>query len=271
MAFLNRLERTFGRFAIQNLPLYFVAGQVIVFTLGLFGRPEILGQIALLPAAVFEGQVWRVVTFLFVPPVNPVGLSMTEAVFVAFGWYMFWLMGSALEQHWGAFRFNLFVLTGWFFTVAVAFLYPLSWGTNAFLGGTVFLAFAFLNPNFELMLFFILPVKIKWLALLAWLGYAYSFMVGGWPTRLAVLASVANFLLFFSGEIIQRIRTGRRRMEHQARMTAARASEREPRHRCVVCGKTDLTHPLEDFRYSDDDRCYCSEHRRKPNPEAAQS
>lgn len=261
MSFLNRLERIFGRFAIHHLPLYFVAGQVLVLTLALFGRPDILNFTALLPAAVLEGQVWRVVSFLFVPPVDPSRLTMFGAVFLAFGWYMFWMMGSALEGHWGAFRFNLFVFTGWFFTVLVAFLFPMSWATNAFLAGTVFLAFAFLNPDFEIVLFFILPVKIKWLALIAWAVYAVTFITGNWPERLAVLASVANFFLFFTGDIIERLRSGRRRMEHQARVAATRSAEREPRHRCVVCGKTDITHPKEDFRYGDDDQCYCSEHR----------
>jgi hypothetical protein len=75
-----------------------------------------------------------------------------------------------------------------------------------------------------------------------------------------VLASIGNFLIFFSGEIVQRIKGGRRRMEHKAKQVAVRDND-EPRHRCVVCGKTDRTHPLEDFRYGDDDRCYCSEHR----------
>ena len=261
MAFLNRLERIFGRFAITNLSLYLVIGQVLVFTLALFGRPDILDLIALLPAAVLEGQIWRVVTFLFVPPLDPSRLTMVGAVFLAFGWYMFWLMGSALESYWGSFRYNLFIFTGWFLTMAVAFLFPFSWATNAFLAGTVFLAFAFLNPDFQLMIFFILPVKIKWLALIAWVGYAITFFKGGWPEKLGVLAAVGNFLLFFTGEIITRIRTGRRRMEQQARTSAARAAEREPRHRCVVCGKNDLTHPNEDFRYADDDQCYCSEHR----------
>jgi len=261
MDFLNALERRFGRFALPNLALYLVAGQVAVFTLALFGRPDVLGLIKLLPAAVLDGQVWRLVTYLFDPPVNPARLSALGAVFLAFGWYMFWMMSSALEGYWGAFRFNAFIFTGWFFTALVAFVFPTSFATNAFLAGTVFLAFAFLNPDFELLLFFILPVKIKWLALIAWALYLVTFVLGSWPERLAVLASVSNFLLFFGSDIVQRIRTGRRRMEHKARAAAARAEEREPRHRCVVCGKTELTHPQEDFRYGDDDRCYCSEHR----------
>jgi Pyruvate/2-oxoacid:ferredoxin oxidoreductase delta subunit len=132
-----------------------------------------------------------------------------------------------------------------------------------FLAGSVFLAFAFLNPEFEMLLFFILPVKIKWLALLTWIGYGYKLAVGSWPTRLMVLAAIGNFLVFFAGDIVQRIRTGRRRMSHQAKVFAATPDEKEPRHRCHVCGKTDLTNPLLDFRYCSKcagDQCYCPEH-----------
>lgn len=262
MGFLNRLERVFGRFAIPNISLYLIAGQVSVLTLALFGRPEILNLIALLPVAVLEGQIWRVVSFLFVPPVSLVNFGAFDAMFLAFAWYMFYMMGSALEQHWGAFRYNFFLFVGWLLTITVAFLFPGSYATNLFLAGSVFLAFAFLNPDFELLLFFILPVKIKWLALLQWILYGYAFLKGPWPVRLAVLASIGNFLLFFAGEILQRMKTGRRRMEYQAKQAATRDND-EPRHRCVVCGKTDRTHPMEEFRYSDDDRCYCSEHRLK--------
>lgn len=262
MGFLNRLERAFGRYAIPNLSLYLVGGQVIVMTFVLFGRPEILNHMVLLPAAVFEGQVWRMVSFLFIPPANLANFDALDAMFLAFAWYLFFMMSSALEQHWGVFRYNMFLLIGWALTVGVAFLFPLNLATNLFLAGSVFLAFAFLNPDFEILIFFILPLKIKWLALIAWIGYGFALLTGTWPVRLAVLASIGNFLIFFSGAILQRGKAGRRRMEHQAKQAAAREND-EPRHTCAVCGKTDRTHPQEDFRYSDDDKCYCSEHRPK--------
>ena len=131
------------------------------------------------------------------------------------------------------------------------------------MAGSVFLAFAYLNPDFTLMIFFILPVKIKWLALLQWLGYAYLVVVGSWSARLLVLAATGNFLLFFAGDIVERIRTGRRRMAHQARVFAGRRDEHESRHRCRICGKTDRSHPQLDFRYCSKcagNQCYCPEH-----------
>ena len=260
MSLFNKLERALGRFAIPGLSLYLVMAQFACWGLVRLDRlnPE---RIALLPAAVRAGEIWRLVTFLFLPP--SFGGGPFEVMFLAFAWYLFYLMGSALEGYWGTFRYNLFVGLGWLLTVAVAWLTPFSYATNLFLAGSVFLAFAFLNPEFEMLLFFILPVKIKWLALLTWIGYGYKLAVGSWPTRLMVLAAIGNFLVFFAGDIVQRIRTGRRRMSHQAKVFAATPDEKEPRHRCHVCGKTDLTNPLLDFRYCSKcagDQCYCPEH-----------
>lgn len=255
MDFLNRLERAFGRFALPNLSLYLVVGQVAFWGVAFLGGFN-LERIALLPYAVREGEIWRLFTFLFVPP-------NSSPLFIAFAWYMFFLMGGALEEHWGVFRYNVFLFTGWLLTVVVAFIFPGNYATNLFLAGSVFLAFAFLNPDFELMLFFILPLKIKWLALISWLVYGYSLAVGSWPVRFAVLAAIGNFLLFFAGDIVQLIKTGRRRMESQARRRSDQRDEDEPRHRCHACGKTDKTHPLMDFRYCSkcaDDECYCQEH-----------
>src|ERR1035437_2113710 len=161
MSLLNRLERHLGRFAIPNLSLYLVIGQVLFLGLALLTGFD-LERIALLPLAVRAGEVWRLVTYLFLPPVAV--LTMTGALFLAFSLYMFYLMGSALEHHWGEFHFNAYVFIGWALTTAVAFLVPGAYATNTFIAGSVFLAFAWLNPDFEILLFFILPVKIKWLA-----------------------------------------------------------------------------------------------------------
>lgn len=254
MGSLNRLERALGRYAIPNLPLYFVMGQVAFWALSqpFLGNFD-LERIALLPVAARQGEFWRLGSFLLLPP-------SSHPVFLAFVWYLFYLMGSALEGYWGVFRFNLFLLLGWVLTVAVAFLSPGSYTTNLFLGGSVFLAFAFLNPDFEMLIFFILPVKIKWLALLSVAVGAYQFVVGGLSVKLQIVGPVVTFILFFGADILRTIRHGQR--------TAARRAERaaeaaEPRHVCFVCGKSDLTHPQIDFRYCSKcagDQCYCPEH-----------
>ncbi len=251
MSLLNNLERKFRRYAITNVTLYLILGQVLFFVFVLSGR-FILDRVVLVPDRVLAGEWWRLITFLFIPP-------MTNPIFAFFAWYMFYLMGGALEGHWGAFRYNLFLLVGYIVTVAVTFLFPYSAATNVFIGGSVFLAFAYLYPEFQLYIFFILPVKIKWLALLTWLGYAYEMFVGDWHTRVLVLASISNFLLFFGSDIYWKMKTGKRTMTAQAsRFT----EKKQPFHTCAVCGKTDLSDPRMEFRYCSD--CnglgYCKDH-----------
>jgi len=255
MSFLSKLERALGRFAVPHLALYLVIGQVFVALTSMLGRLDPV-RLILAPVLVTDGEWWRLVTFLFIPP--PVGY-----LFIAFAWWLFYLMGEALEDFWGATRFNLFLFTGYALTVGVAFLVPGAVASNLFLAASVFLAFAWLNPDFELSLFFILPVKIKWLALLSWLGYAWAFATGGAATRLQVLAAVGNFLLFFGRDIFLTIRYRQRRITRAAQRHAREAAGPEARHRCHVCGKTDLTHPQLDFRYCSQcagDQCYCPEH-----------
>jgi len=260
MSLLTKLERLLGRLAIPNLSLYLVIGQVLVWGLALLANfnPE---RIALLPVAVFAGEPWRLVTYLFLP--FSMGTGAVAIVLLAFTWYMFYMMSNALEHYWGTFRFSAFIGLGWLLTTAVALLTPGQYASNYFLYLSVFLAFAYLNPDFTFLIFFILPVKVKWLALITWLGFAYALVVGPWSARLAVFAATGNFLVFFAGDLVTRIRTGRRRMAHQAHMFAARADERAARHRCRICGKTDLTDPQLDFRYCSKcagNQCYCSEH-----------
>ncbi len=261
MGLFHRLERALGRYALPNLALYLIGGQVLFFSLSLL-TPFDVRRIMLWPALVLEGEWWRLFSFVLVPPTYG-QLTMTQALFLAITWYFFYMISQALENHWGAFRFNLFFLLGWVLTVAAGFLtpaYPVSYG---FFAVSVFLAFAFLNPDFELYVFFILPVKIKWFALFMWLTFGFEFVTGDWSIRLAVLAATGNFLLFFTGAIVQRMKTGRQHMRQQVRRAAFQKDEDEPRHRCVVCGKTDRSDPQMDFRYCSkcaNDECYCADH-----------
>ncbi|MGE5174648.1 MAG: hypothetical protein ACM3MD_12550 [Betaproteobacteria bacterium] len=251
MGLIDKLDRKLRRFAIRNITLYIIIGQVLFFIFVLSGR-FILDRVVLVPDRVLAGEWWRLITFLFIPP-------LTNPIFAFFAWYLFYLMGSALEGHWGAFRYNLFLLIGYLVTVAVTFLFPFSAATNIFIGGSVFLAFAYLYPDFQLYIFFVLPVKIKWLALLTWIGYAYEMLVGSWHTRILVLASISNFFLFFGRDIVWRMKTGNRGMIAQARQIAGK---KEPFHKCAVCGITDISHPQMEFRYCSD--CgglgYCKDH-----------
>jgi hypothetical protein len=258
---LDKLERWFGRLALPNVTLYLIIGQVGVTLGALLGRLD-LNDFVLVPAAVTHGQPWRLLTFLFLPPPVNFG-SMLSLVFLPFAWWIFFLMGSALEQYWGAFRYNLFLLVGVGLTVAAAFLTPSVPITNFYILMSVTLAFAWLNPDFELSLFFLLPIKIKWLAVFVWAAYAFKLVTGTTSTRFQILAAGANFLLFFGRDIVMTMRYRRRRMEREVKRFSESSQEPEPRHRCFVCGKTDLTNPEMDFRYCSKcagDQCYCPEH-----------
>jgi hypothetical protein len=251
----NRLERKFGQFAIPNLTLVLIIGQVFVYFAGM-RDPEILERFVLDSARLREGEWSRLVTFLLMPP-------GTALIWAFFFWYMLYLMGTALETYWGAFRYNVFLLIGYLATVGAALLLPTGSMGNWFLQGTVFLAFAWLNPDFIIQIFFVLPVKIKWLALLTWIGFGYSFIFGDWNTRLSVGASVANFFVFFGRDVYSKARYGRRQMVREVRKFTEKPAEYF--HRCTVCGITDKTHPQMDFRYCSrcaGNECYCSDHLR---------
>src|SRR5690606_287470 len=132
----------------------------------------------------------RVFTFIFVAP-------NAHWIFIAFLLYFLYFAGSALEAHWGTVRYNLFLWSGFLLTVALACFAPYNVASNVFIGGSIFLAFAHLNPEFTMYVFLVLPVKLKWLALVAWVFYGYTFITGGMATKLGVIAAVGNFLIFF--------------------------------------------------------------------------
>ena len=252
MSFLKTTERKLGRFAIRNLTLYLVGGQGTALLLSL-AAPGFLWAIQLIPGAVLGGQWWRLLTFIFTPPGgNP--------IFAIFTLYLLYFMGGSLEAHWGTFRYNLYVLIGFLMTIAAAFVFPFSAATNAYITGSIFLAFAYLFPDYQIYLFLILPIRIKWLALLTWLYYGYEFVMGGWPARLLIVVAIVNFLLFFGRDIFHKARYGHRRIKTQASVIANRD---KPLHTCTICGITDKTHRTMDFRYCT--KCeppvaYCTDH-----------
>lgn len=252
MALLDTLNRKFGRFTIPNVTIYIIVGQLIFYLLISLKLID-LAFISFIPQKVIEGEFWRIVTFIFTPP-------LTNPVFLFFELYIFYLMGTALEGYWGSFKYNLFLFVAVIATIGVSFITPLIPSTNIFIVTSIFLAFAFLYPDFELYIFFILPVKIKWLALITWIGYFISILFGSWTTRLLILASVSNFLLFFGKEILLQIKSAKRQMSAQA-SHLSKASE--PFHKCNTCGITDKTNPDMDFRYCTDcepNLGYCKEH-----------
>ncbi len=255
MKILDKLERVLGRFALPHLTLAVIMCQVVIYAM-VWTKPEAIDRLLLIPDKVLAGEVWRLFSFLIVPP-------LSNPLFAFFFWYLFYLMGTSLENHWGTFWYNVYLLIGYVCSVAVSFVQPESPASNGFLYGSVFLAFAYLCPDFELLIMFLLPVKIKWIALVTWISYALMVAVGGLSQRLLVLASISNFALFFGKDLINRTRWGRKAGRYLESRAAAQARQGEPFHRCAVCGITDQTHRQMDFRYCskcDGECCYCSDH-----------
>ncbi|HBG08203.1 MAG: hypothetical protein A2075_05400 [Geobacteraceae bacterium GWC2_58_44] len=253
MKFIDQLDRKIGRFAIPNLTIYLIAGQSFFYLMYMTGKLE-RGATYLSADLLMAGEWWRLFTLPFDPP-------RQSLIFTLFAWYFFYMLGSALEEHWGAFRYNVYLFLGCIITVAASFLVPGYPVSNAFLAGSIFLAFATLFPDYQVLLFFVLPVRMKWLALITWLGYAYQFLFGDWATRLMVLAAIANYLLFFANDIVVNIRYGRKQLVKKAVRTPQKSSRLS--HKCTTCGITEKSHPDMDFRYCP--QCagqhgYCRDH-----------
>lgn len=253
---IDKLERRFGRFAIPNLTLLLIIGQSIAWAAE-WGNPGTADQIRLIPQLVLDGEVYRLILFLFVPPI-------LSPLWFLLAMYVFHLMGTALENNWGTFRYNLYLFTGYVATVIVGFvLFPGADVSNAYVNTTVFFAFATLFPTFEFLIFFILPIQVRWLALLAWITLTLQFIQSGWQGRVLVGASVLNYFLFFGRDILRRVRTSQRSLRQRAARTAAQRKASDYFHICATCGITDQSDPEMDFRYCSQcsgNLAYCSQH-----------
>jgi membrane associated rhomboid family serine protease len=253
MKVIDYLDKKIGRFAIPNLTIYLIAGQSFFYLMYLTGKLE-RSATYLSADLLMSGEWWRLFTLPFDPP-------RQSLIFTLFAWYFFYMMGSTLEEHWGTFRYNAYLLLGCLITVAASFLVPAYAVSNAFLAGSIFLAFATLFPEYQILVFFILPVRMKWLALITWLGYAYQFVFGDWATRILVFAAIANYLIFFARDIALNLRYGRRQFVKKASQSVRR--DEGPSHSCRTCGITDQSHPEMDFRYCpqcNGQHGYCREH-----------
>jgi len=269
MKWINRLDAKFGRYAVPNLTVLLIVGQALVFLASLSpaanAGASLRANIALVPSKVVAGEWWRLVTFLFDPPI-------TNPLFAFFFWYLFYMFGTTLEANWGAFRYNVYLLLGYVASGVMAFVawfavgVPGEIANNGFLYASVFLAFARLYPDFVLMLMFILPVKVRWLALFTWIIYGVTVVTA--PLTLAsamVVASVFNYLVFFGPDILQDMKHRHRRMQFQSRSLQGNnvGGGRKMKHACHVCGLSSADAPRTQFRYCSqcgDDYCYCPEH-----------
>lgn len=227
---LARLDRKLGRFAIERLPTFIVGGMAIVFVLTMM-KPELYGQLTLDPALALA-QPWRFVTYFFLP-------TSTSLIWVLFSLYWTWLVGSNLEREWGAFKLNVYYLLGALGTTLAAWITKEPQG-NFWLNTSLFFAFATVFPNYEIYIFFVVPLRVKWLALLTFAYIGFHFFSGDVGVKAAISVALVNYLLFFTGHLIGLARGKRVEMRQAARRTSFRPPpEREAaaeERACAICG-----------------------------------
>ena len=198
MKWLDQLERRFHFVAIPEFPLFIVTANGLIYLMAQF-QPVFVDRLLLDPAAVRSGEWWRLLTFLFVP-------ALMRPLFFVFWLLFLYQISEALENAWGEFRFFFFYLLGAAVTAIAALVLLKEPAGNSFLNISLFLAFATLFPDFELLLFFILPIKVKYLAYFTWFTVALSFVVGSFVPRVTIGASLFNYALFFGADLGRSVR-----------------------------------------------------------------
>lgn len=211
---LDRLDRKFGRYAIRNLMTIIVFGTVFVWLFNsiVYMRTGVWLEAYLYfdKQAILQGQVWRVLTFIFVP-------STDNMLFLAISLYFYWLIGNSLENEWGSFKFDVFYLCGVLGSIVFGLI--TGFATAEYLNMSLFLAFAILYPNYQVLVFFFIPIKMKWLALIDLVGLILLFVLVGWPGKIALLVAFVNIALFFWRGLYYRIKNAfrRRKWKRQTR------------------------------------------------------
>ena len=270
MKFWNKLERKFGRYAIRNLSAYIIALYAAGYLIELF-FPEILGWLTLEPYYILHGQVWRILTWLIIPPDS-------FGFFTIIMLFFYYSLGNTLEQTWGRFRYNVYILGGLLATLIGAFvlygiLYlvyggPVSFGamfSTYYVNMSIFLAFAVSYPDMQVLLYFLIPIKIKWMGILYGIFILYSFWQNDWVGRVVILVSLLNFIVYFLATRNVRRVSPKEMKRKQAfrREVHSAAKSGQPRHRCAVCGRTELDDDRLEFRYCskcDGNYEYCQDH-----------
>ncbi|WP_167954712.1 hypothetical protein [Anaerosporobacter faecicola] len=280
MKFINKLERKFGRYAIQDLMKYIIVLYVLGAFLYLINPYFYNAYLSLDVGKVLKGQVWRLVTFIIYPA------DMTGSFgifFFAIEMYLYYMIGRNLENAWGAFRFNLYYISGILFNVVAAFIlyfilgvaYPMG---LTYINRSMFFAFAAIYPNIQFLLFFVLPVKVKHLAYIyaAIIGYdiiryiRYAFATPLVYLRnaylamaVAIIVALLNFIIFFfTTRNYKRISPAAQR-RRKAYHKQVNRSKTITRHKCAVCGRTEEDDENLEFRFCskcDGNYEYCMEH-----------
>ncbi len=269
MDLLTRLERKFGRYALSNLSLYIVITYAAGYILSLTSS-GLLSYLTLEPYYILRGQVWRLVSWLLIPPGR-------LDIFTIITLFFYYSVGNTLERTWGAFRYNVYIFSGILMTIVGSFLLYFLYGGRVLMGAafstyyismSIFLAFAATYPNMQVFLYGLIPLKVKWLGYLDGILLIVELIQGGWASRVVIICSLLNFIVFFlSSGSMRRFRPGEIRRKQQFRKAVHRSQVRPDgtvtKHKCAICGRTEKDGDHLEFRFCS--KCngnyeYCQDH-----------
>lgn len=294
--FLDRLERKIGRYAIHNLMYYIIAIYVIGAMIGMINPMIYYNYLALNFAAIGHGQIWRLITFILAPDTLGSAQGMNIFFFII-NLYFYFYIGRNLENTWGAFRFNMYYLSGIIFNILGALILYLITGDPTtgwyfglnYVNESLLLAFCAMYPDEMVLFFFVIPLKMKYLGIFYGVMLAIQLLQAvslvAWPYAVAMLVGLLNFFLFFLSNRNYRRRPfnmgmnfGRtRRQDGNFRTVYGNGNVNNDRsgnagtsrnrgfakHRCAICGRTEISNPELEFRFCS--KCegnyeYCNEH-----------
>lgn len=269
MNWLDKLEKNFGYLGLEGLIRYISMLMLTVFFLN-YSQILPYEMLYLHWGLITSGQVWRIFTFLLIPASGNIFFLMFELSILV-------MCADGLEARWGTFKLTAYYFAGAISNILIAILLPEVQLGSYFIYLSLFIGFATLYPDHEILLFFIIPVKMKYLAMFSGGVMLYQLALAPWYLKVAILLSLGNYLLFFSREAWETIRRNQYQARRSAEYAQAMGPAREFRHKCQICGATDVTAPDLQFRYctckncGNDGKAFCLEHLEKHRAEKAEN
>ena len=264
MAFFEKIERKFGKYAISNLMMYLTAIYAVGFAISLVNTDIYYNYMSLDISKILSGEVWRLITWIMYAPNQNI-------FFAAIMLVLYYSLGTNLERIWGSFRFNVYMFMGYIFLIIGAFILYAIYGkassefplTPDSLNMSIFLAFALTYPDMTFYIYFVLPIKAKYLAFVYLIIEVYSFIIGGVITKVSIGLSLLNFVIFY---LMTRNwnRISPKNVVRQVKFkSAVKMRPAGSIHKCAVCGRTEKDDDTLEFRYCS--KCkgnleYCSDH-----------
>lgn len=266
---LNKLERKFGKYAIKNLSYYILIIAVVGSVIGIFVPQIFINYLSLDFDKILSGQIWRLITFILYPQIT--SASPTALIFGALSLFLYYFVGKVLEEAWGSFRFNVYYISGIIFNIIGSLILYLIFGVSLSYGMTyinyaLFLAFASIAPEHKIMLFMIIPIKMKYLGYIYIFSIGYevitsilSFSVAGTAVAVSIIISILNYIIYYlsTKKSKRKPRTVTSTVQKPKKIVVTKDNK------CAICGKIKEEHPELEFRYCSkcsNGQLYCEEH-----------